>query len=267
MDLKKKVEEAYDASSSVYDERAGVRYVQGTRFILREFQIPENPIALDVACGTGISTFELIRQCGGVGEFYGIDISQGMIDKAKENAASRGIENVVFKKGDAEQLEFPGFMFDIVISNASFHWFPDKLKALNEMYRVLKPRGQVALWFNGAQHLNEAWVLLKKAYTRVCGSDPPSYTILPSLEDVYELFDSTEFKDVRIYSMRRLWFLDPSVFMRQRDAASSFWQVGLTTEEVEDINRGVVEEMTKLSTEKGFKLTRDHTFAYGVKPE
>jgi SAM-dependent methyltransferase len=267
MDFKKKVELAYDDSSAIYDKNAGDRYVRNTHLILRDMRIPKNPTALDVACGTGISTFVLIEKCSGEGEFYGIDISQGMINKANENAANTGIENVVFKKGDAEHLEFPDSMFDLVISNSSFHWFPDKLKALSEMSRVLKPGGQVGLQFNGAQQFIEQMAIWRESFVKICGYAAPPISFLPSLEEVHEIFDKVKFENVRIHSKRSLVFYDPSVFLRQRDAATSFWQVGLTEEEVENIKREWFKEITRLSTEKGFKLTKDNIFAYGVKPE
>ena len=55
-----------------------------TDLLIRDIQIPENPTALDLGCGTGISTFELMRRIQGRGRFYEIDISQKMIDLASQ---------------------------------------------------------------------------------------------------------------------------------------------------------------------------------------
>lgn len=109
--------------------------------LLRDLDIPEDPVVLDVGCGTGISTFKMMELCENKGAFYGIDISKGMVDEARKNAKSLGYTNVSFKRGDAESLDFPDDMFDCVISNYTLHWVPDKRQAFAEMYRVLKPEG------------------------------------------------------------------------------------------------------------------------------
>ena len=147
---KEKIEKAFDDYSSLYDESTGESMVYLTNLMLRETKIPKIPVCLDVASGTGISTFELLKRCNGKGTFYGIDISQSMIEIAENNASKYGFTGINFKKGDAEHLEFPDSMFDLVICNMSFHFFPDKKKALSEMYRVLKPGGQVALLYWGS---------------------------------------------------------------------------------------------------------------------
>lgn len=85
-----------------------------TNLLVRDLKIPENPTVLDVGCGTGISTFELIKKVHGRGKFYGIDISQKMIDVARARASDMGYENAEFIKGDGERLEFPESSFDLL---------------------------------------------------------------------------------------------------------------------------------------------------------
>ncbi len=60
-EVKRKVAETFDDWASWYDERFGGWMKYSTNMVLREFKIPENPVCLDVACGTGISSFELMR--------------------------------------------------------------------------------------------------------------------------------------------------------------------------------------------------------------
>jgi ubiquinone/menaquinone biosynthesis C-methylase UbiE len=68
--FKEKVEKIFDYSSSNYDVYIGDWMKKNTNLLLREIKIPETPLALDVACGTGISTFELANRCNGQGTFY-----------------------------------------------------------------------------------------------------------------------------------------------------------------------------------------------------
>ncbi|MFX0203216.1 MAG: class I SAM-dependent methyltransferase [Candidatus Hodarchaeota archaeon] len=138
---KRKVESRYDETSTEYDSFACDVMTKSSIKLLRDLDIPEDPVVLDVGCGTGISTFKMMELCENKGAFYGIDISKGMVDEARKNAKSLGYTNVSFKRGDAESLDFPDDMFDCVISNYTLHWVPDKRQAFAEMYRVLKPEG------------------------------------------------------------------------------------------------------------------------------
>jgi SAM-dependent methyltransferase len=76
-------------------------------------------------------------------------------------------------RGDAEQLDFPESSFDLAISNQAFFFFPDKQKALNEVFRVLKPMGQTALLFFGEPSLKE----VKEIYNRI-GNRHTEYVII-----------------------------------------------------------------------------------------
>ena len=101
--LQKENEKAiFDQLSSTFNEAAGQPMTVFTHLLLREIHIPENPVCLDVGCGTGISTFELAKRIKDNGTIYGIDISQFMIDQAEKNAERLGFLNIKFLTGDAE---------------------------------------------------------------------------------------------------------------------------------------------------------------------
>lgn len=83
-DLKDRVEKAYKTSAEFYNETVENTMIFWSNILLRDLQLPENPKALDVGCGTGISTLELMKKCDFKGEFHGIDLSQEMVDKAEQ---------------------------------------------------------------------------------------------------------------------------------------------------------------------------------------
>jgi ubiquinone/menaquinone biosynthesis C-methylase UbiE len=266
LDFKGKVETAYDVSAETYEDAMGSSMVSLTNLLIRNLQIPENPTVLDVGCGTGISTFELMKKVQGKGKFCGIDISPKMIYSAKARAKSLGYTNVEFRKGDAEQLDFPESSFELVISNQAFHWFPDKEKALKEMFRVLKHGGQVALTFQG-------WLAFKEmleAYAMVRNRHPeygmPNLLRKISLEETQELFDRAGFQRSRVYAIHQVNYRDPSAFRAQRDVTTSWWRVGLPSEIVEKARKDISTEMAKLMTEKGLKTTMYNILAYAQKP-
>jgi len=73
---------------------------------------------------------------------YGIDISDGMLKKAKMNATKLGVENVQFIKSNLEKIEIKDDNVDLVISNCTINHAKDKLKVWKEIYRVLKKNGR-----------------------------------------------------------------------------------------------------------------------------
>jgi len=98
---------------------------------------------LDIGCGTGWAVRYAASTVESKGEFYGIDISPKMIEKARENCGS--CENIHFYKADAETLPFENDFFDFIICTNSFHHYFSPSKALAEVYRVLKPGGRFFL--------------------------------------------------------------------------------------------------------------------------
>ncbi len=105
---------------------------------------PSNCI-LDVGTGTGLVALRVARLLTG-GRVIGIDHSPGMIEQACAKAHRSGLGEVAtFRQSDAEQLEFSDQSFDIVLSLYALFHFPDPLRALREMHRVLRPGGRVVI--------------------------------------------------------------------------------------------------------------------------
>ncbi len=116
-----------------------------TAEVLDMAQIKKGDLILDVACGTGPSTIEAARLVGGNGRVTGIDIAPGMLSIAREKARRAGLSNVEFCEMDAENLDYDDSTFDCAISQFGLIHFPNRLKALKEIRRVLKPEGRISL--------------------------------------------------------------------------------------------------------------------------
>jgi ubiquinone/menaquinone biosynthesis C-methylase UbiE len=97
---------------------------------------------LDVACGPGVVTAAIGRRAASVVAF---DATEEMLEKARARCAKAGLVNVVFKRGNAENLPFEDGQFDGVITRLAIHHFADPQRVLNEMFRVLRRGGTAAI--------------------------------------------------------------------------------------------------------------------------
>ncbi len=99
---------------------------------------------MDIGCGAGVDSIFAAVMAGPSGKVTGLDLVPEMLERAKENARLSSV-NINFLQGMAEDLLFDDNTFDVVISNGVFNLVVDKVKALREVFRVLKPGGRFML--------------------------------------------------------------------------------------------------------------------------
>ncbi|MDA3958107.1 methyltransferase domain-containing protein [Oceanispirochaeta sp.] len=100
---------------------------------------------LDLGSGRGNDVLRMADQVGPNGFVYGIDLSDGMIRKAKKTAEKLGIKNVEFIHSDLETLPLKCGTVDLVISNCVLNHIENKSKAWAEIYRVIKTGGRFTI--------------------------------------------------------------------------------------------------------------------------
>ncbi len=113
----------------------------GNPFVLGP--IHDGDSVLDVGCGAGVDTLFAAMLAGPAGKAVGIDLVPEMLERAGQNLRKTSLQNVEFKEGSAEDLNFPDGSFDVVISNGVINLVQDKTRALEEIFRVLKPKGRL----------------------------------------------------------------------------------------------------------------------------
>ena len=103
---------------------------------------------LDVATGTGVAAFMAAQRVGPAGEVVATDISEKMVAATMEEAARRGVANMRGERVDAEDLAFEDASFDVATCVLGMMYPADPQKAIDQMYRVLRPGGRavVCVW-------------------------------------------------------------------------------------------------------------------------
>jgi ubiquinone/menaquinone biosynthesis C-methylase UbiE len=109
-------------------------------------RIQPGETVLDVGCGTGDLTLAAKRAAGAGARVYGIDASPEMIGVAQKKTALANLQ-IEYRLEPIEHLSFTDNSFDVVLSSLMVHHLPDDLKraGLQEIYRVLKPRGRLVI--------------------------------------------------------------------------------------------------------------------------
>jgi len=170
-----------------YTANTGKSYEEFTRLAQRiAGELAPGSRVLEVAPGPGYFCIELAK----LGDYSitGLDISRTFVEIASKRAAEAGVR-VDFRQGNASSMPFGENTFDFLVCRAAFKNFGDPIRALQEMYRVLKPGGRGLIIdlrhdapMESINHLVDGmglgpidrmftkltfrWMLLKSAYTR-----------------------------------------------------------------------------------------------------
>lgn len=218
----------YDASHDFVAE-----YGKG----LLEF-VPKNDgqAILDLGCGTGVLTVQLAGLCN---KIVGVDSSQNMIEKAKQQ-----FSNIEFMVCDALALPFEN-EFDVVFSNAVFHWISDHDTLLKNIHKVLKSQGLLVCEFGAKGNI----AAIENAFTTACNDLEYDYEPkfnFPAPEDFGKLLEKNGFVIDRIYDYDR-----PTV-LKDGERGLVNWMKQFYASELEEMPENVqvtvckrVEELTR----------------------
>jgi SAM-dependent methyltransferase len=102
-------------------------------------------VVIDLGSGAGNDAFVARHLTGPEGKVLGIDFTESMIQKARENAEKLNFHNVEFRYGDIEDLPVNNEVADVIVSNCVLNLVPDKAAVMKEMFRVLKKGGHFSV--------------------------------------------------------------------------------------------------------------------------
>ena len=132
---------AYDHWAPIYDLVFGKVFATGRREAIAAAEKVGGRI-LEVGVGTGIS----LPHYSPDSRIVGVDISDHMLDKARERVRRLDLGNVeAIRVMDAEELEFPDSSFDVVVAQYVVTAVPNPERALDEFVRVVRPGGEIVI--------------------------------------------------------------------------------------------------------------------------
>lgn len=157
-----KIKRSYRASKNIYDDVmtqgtwwsrlynrvfwGGVDDHEIARLLLDELPADFEGRLLDVPAGTAVFTWRKYQAMARAG-ITCLDYSEDMLAQAEERFRRAGLRHVTTVQGDVGRLPFADGQFDVVLSMNGFHAFPDKDRAFDEVFRVLKPGGRLLACF------------------------------------------------------------------------------------------------------------------------
>jgi phosphatidylethanolamine/phosphatidyl-N-methylethanolamine N-methyltransferase len=135
------VNRVYEKLAKVYDLIFGPTLHHGRLVAIEHMAITPNDRVLEVGVGTGINLNLYPRDC----QVNGIDLSNSMLEKARERVQKAGLRNVRLQEMDAAHLLFADDTFDIVYAPYLVSVVPDPVQVVKEMRRVCKPGGKIVI--------------------------------------------------------------------------------------------------------------------------
>lgn len=153
---------------------------------------------LDLGSGAGNDCFVARAITGKTGKVTGLDMTEQMILKSRENCTKLKFKNVEFVLGDIEKMPFEEMSFDVVISNCVLNLVPDKSKAFSEIFRVLKAGG----------HFCVSDVVLKGALSEKMKKDAEMYAGCVSgaieMEEYLKIIGNSGFLNVKVHKQKEI---------------------------------------------------------------
>ncbi len=173
---------------------------------------------VDLGSGAGNDCFVAREETGASGQVIGLDFTQEMVFRARENARKFGFENVTFYLGEIEHNPLADESADVVVSNCVFNLIPDKEKAFKETYRILKTGGHfsisdVVVEGNFPIDLQQAAELYAGCVTGAIDKD-----------EYLKIIENAGFKNIVIQKQKKI-VLPPEVLDKYLDAsARKLWE-------------------------------------------
>ena len=136
---------AYNAAADFYDASPLGFWNYFGRRTIEQLSLAIGSRVLDICCGAGASALPAAEAVGSMGKLVGVDLSQKLLELARVKATQRNLTNIEFELGDMLSLRFPSESFDAVVCVFGIFFVPDMEIAVRELWRCVRPGGQLAV--------------------------------------------------------------------------------------------------------------------------
>lgn len=168
--------------------------------LIQRVQLRPCEHVLDVACGTGIVSRYAALRVGTFGHVTGVELNPAMIEIARHAAAY--FDQIEFLEGSALELPVPDAHFDVVLCQQAIMFFPDQARAVQEMYRALKPGGRVGLNVFRTSEFVPSFAYLIQALEKHAGRAAADFMrapfVMESVDQMRSLFEQAGFTDIEV---------------------------------------------------------------------
>lgn len=186
----------------------------GVGYPFRADAVQPGDVVLDVGAGAGSDALIAANRSGATGAVIALDLTRPMLRKLSGFVAETGRAGIWPLQASAEQLPLADASVNCITSNGALNLVPDKRRAIDEMFRVLRPGGRLQI----------ADVVINRPVTVDCDTDPRLWVecvVGATIEEnLLALFRDAGFEDIRI--LRRFDYFSLSPSAQTREIAASF---------------------------------------------
>ena len=174
--------------------------------VLDAASISKSDQIIDVGCGTGVSTIEAARTASD-GMATGVDISEQLLERARERSSASGVDNLSYLFADAQAHQFDDAVFDVLISRVGMSFFQDSVVAMENLNKSMRKNGRMAFVSWSSISKNPWFKIPKIAAENRLGSLPksdpnaPGPTAFQDLERIAGLMKVAGLKNIEAQSV------------------------------------------------------------------
>ena len=191
----------WDKAANCYEQYWAEQLAPAQSRLLELAALVPGERVLDVACGTGLVTFQAARAVIPSGSVLATDISEAMVDRVRDEARSLGLPNVAAERCDAEELNVPTASCNVALCALGLMYVTDPVAALREMHRAVRAGGRSAVAVWGAR-ANCGWaeifpIVERRVASEVC----PLFFQLGNGDALQYALDAAGWTDITVERM------------------------------------------------------------------
>lgn len=164
---RRKAEETYNAASDHFDDVPLGFWNRHGRRTIERLRLREGADVLDVCCGAGASALPAAAAVGPSGRVIAVDLAESLLALGRAKATAAGLTSLDFRRGDMTALGFPDGSFDAVVCVFGIFFVPDMAAQVRELWRMVRPGGQLAITTWGPNFLGPVYNEWLEAVRRV----------------------------------------------------------------------------------------------------